>query len=433
MLSSCQQEETPDVILPANDRRIVFRASLPELSSRAEVVTSNLPSFNLTAFDESDDTYKEDDGTLTEYFSDELIEEKATGTEMFVSDQCIWPKPGQEDDLLHFFAYYPELPTSAKLENTSTAVGDQTTIGYKINDYTIAENIADQIDFITAYTTGTMDLNQFSGINLEFKHQLSRVEVMAKGSSKTFKLEIAGVRFGEMPTQGNFTFQMVGDAGSWTDTKEKKVIEYIYGPGDKIVSINNSTTEASIMGSGNYAMLIPSEYAGWDYLNDATNTGKGMYLSVLLRVLDKTPTGKDKQQYPYYDNSQGLNAMSIPRVLLEIDNNGNVKANHGQVYKNAQGQYFTDAAMTEAYTVPAGSTVKEFGWATLPVTADWKAGYTYTYTLDYTYGVGLHGPEVPGEVTPKSGDPIISDRVGVSLGFKDWTNGASAPVTVPGN
>ncbi|MDE6542732.1 MAG: hypothetical protein K2K76_02075, partial [Muribaculaceae bacterium] len=59
----------------------------------------------------------------------------------------------------------------------------------------------------------------------------------------------------------------------------------------------------------------------------------------------------------------------------------------------------------------------------------------YTYTLDYTSGVGLHDPGVTGSVIPKAGDPIISDRVGVTVTVKNWQGGTNTThtVTVPGS
>ena len=195
------------------------------------------------------------------------------------------------------------------------------------------------------------------------------------------------------------------------------------------------------MGGGesvNYAMLLPVSYpSGWDFAKDNTNSGKGMYISVLLRIIDKTPTtGNGKQQYPYYDNSQGLNAMNIRRVYLAVDNNGIVRANPGQLYKGDDGRYYTNAAKTYLYNAPQGCTVKEFGWAALPVTGNWEAGNSYTYTLDYSSGVGLHDPSEVGEISPRGGDPIISDRVGVSVSVYDWQglNGTTSSVIgVPGS
>ncbi|MDE6023048.1 MAG: fimbrillin family protein, partial [Muribaculaceae bacterium] len=349
----------------------------------------------------------------------------------------LWPKHGHEADKLQFFAFYPDLNAGANLVNATTVSGNEASIDYRINKFQIASNIADQVDFITAYTTGSMEEDMFSGINLEFKHKLSRIEVKAKSSNKSCKLEIAGVRIGGINTQGTYKFKAEEEAGDWTidQTQTKKDVEYVYQPGDRIVAINSETTGVSIMGApagtSQYAMLLPDTYNdGWDYAGDNSNAKKGMFISVLLRVLDKTPGGNDKQQYPYFDNSQGLNAMDIPRVYLAVRSNGIVNS---RVYKKGN-SYFSDEECKKSYSLTAGEEVKEFGWAALPVTGDWKAGYAYTYTLDYTSGVGLHDPSVT-TASPKAGDPIISDKVGVTVSVFDWQGGTNTThtIVIPGS
>lgn len=442
MLSSCSEEEMPcNRPMTANDRRITFLSSLPEVTSRAkDIAGSDMTYFRITAFDPAaEDSIK--NGILFEYIkNDTIFKDDEIGR--YYSEDCLWPEVGLEDHVLHFFAYYPHLADGTTIVNNTTAVDGKATFDYKIENFRIASDITDHIDFITAYAYGSMDDKLFEGVKLEFQHKLSRIEVKAKSENKSCKLEIAGIRIGGIHTQGTYNFKAEDRAGDWTlrdENDNKGNVEYVYRPGDKIVALNNTTEAVSIMGGSdgiNYAMLLPSSYTGWNFGTDNTNSNKGMYISVLLRVLDKTPSGNDKQQYPYYDNSQGLNAMNIPKVYLAVDNKGIVTANPGQLYKDANGNYFTDLEMKTAYIAPQGSTVKEFGWAALPVTGDWVSGYAYTYTLDYTSGVGLHDPSVGGSVAPKAGDPVISDRVGVSVSVNDWQglNGTTTrPVVVPGS
>ncbi|MDE7346600.1 MAG: fimbrillin family protein [Muribaculaceae bacterium] len=434
MLGSCSQEETPVERPDGNDRRIVFHTSLPEVSTKAMEITRDLPFFHMTAFDETDSRLIAGDTLKGYFYNKKLIIE--SGSTNAVSDECVWPDPGFESDIMHFFAYYPELKSGASLVNGTDARSENKEIGYKINGYRVETDIADQVDFVTAYTKGSMDENYFSGINLNFRHQLSRIEVKTKGSHKSCDIEIAGVRIANAPMQGTFEFQKSDADGTWTDLVKGNA-EYIFREGDAIVKVG--AEPVSIMGSkidsdnDNCALLIPTTCAAWDYTNDAGNNGKGMYLNVLLRIIDKTPTtGNGKVQYPYFDNSQGLNAMNIPREYFAvITATGTVSK---RLYKNGNG-YCTDAALTQPYTLASGEEIREFGWAALPIRADWQPGYSYSYTLDYTSGVGVHGPDVTGEVSPKAGDPIISDRVGVSVSVNEWQglNGSTThTVDVPG-
>ncbi|MDE6637798.1 MAG: fimbrillin family protein [Muribaculaceae bacterium] len=432
MLSSCSQENMPGERLDADDRRIVFRASLPELTTRAKEIVTDLPHFYMTA----DEDFSEGN-TLKGYISNKKIE-KLGDSSQYKSDECVWPDPGHESNLLRFFAYYPELNDSAKIVD-ETNVSDNTS-GYKIEGFKVTPDISGQVDLVTAFTFGKMADHYFSGIYLTFRHQLSRIEVKAKGSHKSCDIEIAGVRISNVPMQGNFEFQNSVDAdGIWSDLVKGNA-EYILSEGNAIIKVG--AEPVSIIGSidadnDNCAMLIPTTSPGWDITKDSDNSGKEMYLNVLLRIVDKTPTtGKGKVQYPYFDNSQGLNAMNIPRVCFVVDDNGTVINNLGELYKDANGKYYKDAEKTIVYNVDPGTKIREFGWAALPITANWQPGYSYCYTLDYTYGVGLHGPDVTGEVSPKAGDPIISDRVGVSVSVNDWQglNGSTtSQIDVPGS
>lgn len=444
LLSACAQDDIP-CVNQDGDRRIIFHTSLPGITSRAMEIVTDINYFNLTAFNPADTALTAADGSLSAYIDNEYIEKEA-GQNVLTSDKCIWPEPGKDGNM-SFFAYYPSLDNGAQPVNASKISGTDTIIDYRIKDFRVAHEIADQMDFVSAYTTGSMAENLFSGITLNFGHQLSRIEVNAWGANKSCDIEIAGVRIGGVNVEGTLDFNPAEGASAWSGQK-KGTVEHIFSQNEELVilSLKNgshatSETATSIMGENlldenNCAMVIPTaDETGWKYGTDYYNEEQKMYISVLLRVIDKTPGGKDKQQYPYYDNSQGLNAMNIDRVYLAVDASGKIAA-PGQVYMGVDSIYYTDKENTEAYNIPQGSTVKEFGWAALPVTANWEPGYVYTYTLDYSNGVGLHDPEVTGESAPIAGDPIISDKVGITVSVNYWQGldgSTTSTVVVPGS
>ncbi len=448
-LASCSQDDVPARVDGDGSRSIVFRASLPELTSRAAAVNQgNLKYFCVTAFD-FDDPAKVSEGVMQTLFDNEKIDIVA-GKKNFSSPYCCWPDEGKESDLVTFFGFYPGLEEidGARLVNTSTA----TDVDYKLTGFRVAPDIADHVDFITAYTTGKMADNLFSGITLPFVHQLSRIEVKACGAHESCDIEIAGVRIGGVGVEATFDFKPIDRAGEWL-TPERGIVEYVFRNGDKIVSCGSNhkveqTAAISIMGSkrgdnagdnvndkdnDNCAMLIPANYAAWDAANDPRNGSNQMYISVLLRVTDATLTAgvnpAEKQRYPYRDLSQGADALNVPIVYLAVDKASGEVAT--RLYKNGSG-YFTDSDCKNAYNLPATEEVKEFGWAALPVTGDWAPGKIYTYTLDYTLGVGLHDPAV-STTAPKAGDPVISDKVGITYTVKEWQVGGGSDFPVPGS
>ncbi|MDE5554192.1 MAG: fimbrillin family protein [Muribaculaceae bacterium] len=427
LLASCEND-APQTEMPTESRQMHFRTSFPEIVSRGQIVSNdNLDEFHVTVFNPADSM----DGKLSPYIDEEVVK-MSDGSGVFSSENCMWPEPGKEKNALTFFAYYPAAYEGATIENATTISGAEPVFDYKLN-FRVSDDISKQVDFITAYKSASMQSEMFSDIKLDFEHQLSRIEVNAKGESKSFKIEIAGIRIGGSYMKAAYDFKPIAGAGEWilhSEKAEKGNAEYIYSPQDKVVTIDKTASEVSIMGGTgecNYAMLIPAEYAGWNYENDNTNSDQGLYLGVLLRVIDT----KGKQQYPYVDTNQGPNALDIPKVYLAVDGNGTVMSE--QLYKGADGRYYTDPELNNQYNAPQGSQVKEFGWSTLPIPANWEPGYSYTYTLDYTLGVGLHAPDVEPSEGPNAGDPIISDKVGLTVSVKGWQSVSSSGITVPGS
>ncbi len=441
-LSACSQEDIP----PRGDvesNRIVFSTSLPGLSSRAEVITAdNLTHFFVTGFDRDDQT-KVVGGIMQPLFENENVDTPA-GVTQYSSPNCIWPDPGKESDVVTFFAFSPgpDEISGAELINMSR----NGFFDYNFSGYTILDSIANQADFVTGWTTGTMADNLFSGVTIPFQHQLSRIQIKAWSEHQSCDIEIAGVRIGGIYKTANFHFTNDATGGHWGEHSNKGVVEYVYTKGDKVVSLLNgsastSTEEGalSIMGrmhddgNENCAMLIPSTNTAWDYANDRRNAKEQMYISVLLRVIDATPTAgtnpAEKVRFPYHDLSQGTGSPDVPVVYFAVDKA--TDAITTRLYKK-DGSYYTDPECKTAYTLPASEEIKDFGWAALPVTGSWAQGKIYTYTLNYTLGVGLHEP-VSTTSFPGAGDPIISDRVGLTYSVKEWNDGGGSDFVVPGS
>ncbi len=433
-LSACSESDVPQHDTGTAGREIIFRTDLPGVTSRSEILEETLPYFHVTAFNPADSRLLSE-GVLAPHFANERIDVEPN-SDRCVSDRCSWPEQGREADQLTFFAFYPGLNPGAELVNASSA----TVFDYRLKGFRVNPDIASQVDFVTAYTSGNMADHVFSGITLPFAHQLSRIEVKACSANKSCDIEIAGVRLGGVGVEGTFAFSETG--GAWDDeSTERGIVEYIYRPGDLIVSLPgvNSATSAdtlSIMGpkTGDYencAMLIPSTYNKWNAAADGPNASNNMYISVLLRITDATPTSgkkpEDPQRYPYRDLSQGADALSVPVVYLAIDKVSGAVA--GRLYKKDEA-YFTDEACEEPYT--ADAEIKEFAWAAVPVNAQWEPGKTYTYTLNYTTGIGLHDPSLT-TASPRAGDPVISDKVTVSYTVKEWLAGGGAEFPVPGS
>lgn len=442
-LASCAQEgpEAPGPKEMGN--RIFFRSHLPGVTqTRAEVISNdNLSECRVTCIIPEDTVLIDpESGKMTPYFRDMRFEKDDEGRFVALeSDTSMWPKT---KNILHFFAYHPSVEEMRKainvkkfnLANYSRSTDSNTIIDYRLENFQVAAEIADQVDFIAAYSDGTQQANGSTGIELNFGHRLARIELMAWSKNIRYDIEIAGVRIGNAITQGDFNFSSLisstDRAGDWLNTVgHQSVVEHIFGEGETIVHLSNKAEShtdkahsASIMGTAGPAMVIPmadriEAWGGKDDVDsdtDSYSTDK-LYFSVLLRVKNVA----DEVVYPYPRNS-----VNIPVTYLAVGNDGTVIR---RLYK-FDGEYYTSPEKQEDHIYVGNDTeeIRGFCWAALPVAAKWDPGKIYSYKLNYTNGIGLHDPH-----DPIPGEPIFSDNVTIDVTVADWKEGESNNVTVP--
>ncbi len=427
MLSSCSQEDMQVRGLSDDDDAILFVTDLPGVETRSDETESLDDGFYVTAFAPEDETTIGTSNKLNEYFANQLVSKTQGMGNAFRSDMCRWPaNTGTKSGTLKFYAFYPSLETLSEragvsgnssyfvLQNSSTKTATKTTYSYSINRFKIDKDISKHVDFVIATADGNKTANLYSGVSLNFEHQLSQVDLQAWGNSSTpYEVEIAGVRLGNVITESKFDFSQTQNSktdnttnGKWltTPTQTKGIVEYIYREGDKVISVgrtkdtNTTAPNAiSIMGNGGPAIVIPGTYSKW-----STTAKTGFYYSVLLRVNDK----EGKLLYPYIEganmnSSKKTDEMNV--VYLSVERtSGLVKK---RVYKKDGIYYTSDELSPESiYNVPDEEEVRNYGWAAIPFNPTWKAGYQYIVRLGYSSGIGVMDP---ADVFP--GKAIISE------------------------
>ena len=428
LLLSCSHEEMPGRVATTDDSTITFLTSLPGLGSRSTDVTveeSLHDGFDVTALRREGETSS--DGKTNVFFEEEHVMRDNDGA--FRSENCKWPdNKGENEGHLKFFAFYPsrdamrrsieeeETTGHFNLTNLSTKDENGVRYDYRLENFKIHKDISRHIDFVTAAAEGSKTDNLYSGVNLEFQHHLSRISLQAWGASPDYNVEIAGIRIGKPVTEGDFNLAATpeeilnGDntTGEWLlgETPVRSSVEYIFNEaGDRVIPIDgkdhtSQATAASVLGLGGCPMVIPYSHEAWDHNNDAPNKNEGMYFSVLLRVCDKSGL----QLYPYPSTATGddeskTDEKKMTVIYLSVDpTSGKVLR---RLYKVGD-TYYTDptASETSRYNAETTEVIREYGWAAVPLKAEWKAGYEYTYALNYTNGVGVQDPEDPYPGTP---------------------------------
>lgn len=445
LASSCSQDDMPGN-RPAVDDLISFQVSLPGVSTRSadkDMLGALASGFDVTAFCPEDESRISTDGNLEEYFSEQRVTKEDDGK--FRSDLCRWPgNKDEKEGYLRFFAFFPSRsdlrqsigegessPNFALSNRSSVASCD-----YRLENFKINKDISSHIDFVAASADGSKTENLYSGVNLNFQHQMSRVCLRAWGTNASYNVEIAGVRIGRPVIEGTFNFTAApatleeedNNVGGWIldESPVRDCVEYIFREeGDVVIPIdgrsnNSENTAASIMGNGGWAMVIPYTHDGWNHHEDAPNARQGMYFSVLLRVCDKS--GNILYPYPGNSSLDDSDEQKMNVIFLAVEKtSGRIMK---RLFKN-NNRYFTDPEynVDSEYILPATQEIREYGWAALPIATEWKAGYEYAYILDYSTGVGLHDPD-----DPDPGAPILNE-VSVTTKVNGWTD----PVVAPGD
>ena len=257
-LASCSEDDQIDVNL---GRPIDFRTSM---NSRAvEITNANITDINVAAF-------------LGDQLFFPVMKFSKGGEGFFTSDtEYYWPG---DDSPLSFYAYAPSNPGG-----TVSITPDSKTM----TDVTTAPSIANQVDFVTADTTGTKSANEASGVPLVFNHRLSQVEVLAKTDNQVYTFKVSGVRIGKPVSKGSFDFE----TSAWTLGTDRAIYTDTYADARTLTS-----EPVSVMGDGGNAMILPQQLTPWAPETDAANAAQGAYLSIKLQI-NTAETGV--QVYPF--------------------------------------------------------------------------------------------------------------------------------------
>lgn len=245
-MTSCSNDEMTDI---NNGNTIGFRAATQTRAT--ETTTANLENFFVTAFK----------GTATYFNAVEFTKEGSA----FTSDPAYyWPGDNSE---LSFFAYSPKAEDLGGTLNIASS-------GITLSNFSPASEISDQVDFITATTTGKKSENE-AGVELAFAHQLSQIEIKAKNTNDAYVYKVVGVRIGQPISNGTF------EVNEWKYGTTKSNYKA------NCMEVTLGSDAVSLMGEGGNAMLIPQQLVKWDSENDKTNETKNAYLAVNVQITTK--------------------------------------------------------------------------------------------------------------------------------------------------
>ncbi|WP_418829951.1 fimbrillin family protein [Phocaeicola sp.] len=357
-MSSCMEDE----VLERNQgNALAFRPSIDKALSRSGdgnvTDLGKLQEFKVTATIDGQ----------SNYFTNMLVSKASSGSTWNTEHTYYWPKYD-----LGFYAYAPTNIGGVSINDA----------GKKITGFTPGKNVDNQVDLLVAYNTGNRRNNETQGVELNFKHALSQIDVQAKCSNPNIEIVVKSISFVNVKKKGDFTYPADITstnntlANCWNPSSEVSDAAYYkasFGQGQEVTL---GTDPKSINPSKNNFMLIPQKLTKWD----KTSAANGAYIAVLCRISSKD--GEHKTQL--YPELNGTNAEKFGSIIVPIDTN-------------------------------------------------WEAGKKYTYTLNFCGEGGGAGqvdpnpdendPNVDPNPKPGSngGDPVLGNPIKFTVKVESWT------------
>ena len=323
MFASCSNDEQTSAPRVQNvpEGAIWFSSGLQDLT-RSSISSSNFRAFNVSAV-HSDVQYAFANLNVTS--TDGQLWTYNTGDAM--NPYKYWPI---DNSPLTFYAYAP------------VDVQPKVTIGNSIQQMTAfqqEQHVDDHMDVLSAYAQGTKSGNASSGVNLNFKHALSKIEVLAKNSNTDdYDIKVLGVKLCRIGDTGDMTFQSSA-AGypEWSNISGSQ--SFIKKSNGAAAAITLTPQAQDIMFGNDHFLMVPQQLTGW---TGQAADAQGAYLSVLVQIIKKS------------DN-------------------------------------------TQAYPNDAG----KFGFTAVPIATNWAPGHRYVYTLDFFGNGGGAGQVDPDPENPE--------------------------------
>lgn len=346
------------------DQRQEGRISLRTTVSNATKAVSLTPDylkeegFHLTAFENP-----LTESNPTKLFEIDLGKDQYKADGYYVEDY-FWG-----DQTLYFYAWYPK--------SEAGALSVDADHGYAIT-YIPAADAAQQKDFSIAYNTGDKEHNASSGVNLNFRHALSQVEIKVNnGSTVGNTVIVKGVKVGNAIKSGTIsmplspTDEAIADDGSnlltglWSGNvrtgADKNIRSYSIIHTNPITITPGNTQ--SVMGSGGNWMVVPqvaTDECVWDVTKGGA--GESIYMALLVQLRQGSATVFPHSNTPDADK---------------------------------EGEY----AWT-AVPIPAGATL--------------ESGKKYTFTLTFIINTGNAGNLI------SNGEEVLSHPIKLVVSVDDW-------------
>lgn len=299
----------------AAEGAISFGAVVPKASRAPSTTTTSINNFTVYAFTDGKPYMKG-------------VKVTRSGSKWGYTPTVYWPSTP-----VNFYAYSPEITNTPSMDGSTTG---------QIPDYANTG----QTDLLYAVNMG--EVAKASPVLMNFRHAMSRVDVMMSSANESLIVKVAHVSLNEIKFTGTFTFpqattspSMPQNVGSWTDLKQPiNILTYYSVDVSDFKTLTSTPTNIS-EGNLDMSFMLPQP------LTELQSTGTG-YTGNAIQV-----------DCEIYDSATGA-----------------------KIWPNAAtpGYQLVDATQCGKLMFPlTTSTIKE-----------WKIGHAYVYNIKIDNPAVLH-------------------------------------------
>lgn len=375
-LASCSSDQLVD--LKEGDE--IKLSVIADNDSRAETIFCN---YNLP---ESFQLYAATVASTGKEAQDFIVDEKYVRTSGVTYERDgvnrYWP----ENDALNFYA--------VKNAEITWEAGEVPTGSFEVDD-----DVESQLDFVYAANPNQSKPTSGSAVALNFRHALSQIEFKVANANPDLEIIVKNVKVGNALSKGNFTFpattaeewenhnqgdeDMTDDGSVIAWASQNTPINFTLAEDfddvavlstDPVTALTFETDDAE---NANFAEIYEKSMLLLPQLTTAWNGTEGGFLAVKCVINNIIKEGEN----------------ITDRVVLYGDNDGDGEA--------------------------------EGRWAFVPVKFDWKPGYKYVYTFNFTNGGNAGYDDSNGNDKPGNVAVLLPLTVDVTVDDFQPTNGST--------
>ena len=296
-IAGCSNNETVDI---NRGDAIAFRTVAENMTRSTVSNTTNLDAFKVWGFTE--------DKTLMSG----VEVTKKDGKWTYANTQ-FWPETSVD--------FYSVAPVGTAVNITAKS--------QKIENFTVAEKVTDQVDLLYAVNKGcTKKAHGESGVEVNFRHALSQIVFKAKNTNANLKVTVKGVEVVNVVNGGTFTYPGNTTTPNVTEESESIAAETqgewdlvetkaTYAAGITEATLSGVSEAVDLTNASGALLLMPQAITGWDVDTDPSNSAGNSYFLVDCKIVN-VADGQEVTLWPETGDSAPV-AIPVSAITWEQD------------------------------------------------------------------------------------------------------------------